>query len=199
MVPGAPGDGQESADPPKNSWYVSVPENATPIRLMARITCNARFIDMSRSWFAFQDRCAHVSCLSGDHANGVSERLTSNRGSGCWCFPDASERISRLTHEGPRCTINVDACGGAAVNRLYENRMEAGRRLAALLSQYEGRPGLIVLRLPRGGVPVAYEVARALGAPLDVFTARKLGVPGHEELAMGAIATGGACVLNDDV
>ena len=85
------------------------------------------------------------------------------------------------------------------MNRLYENRMEAGRRLAALLSQYEGRPGLVVLGLPRGGIPVAYEVARALGAPLDVFTARKLGVPGHEELAMGAIATGGACVLNEDV
>jgi predicted phosphoribosyltransferase len=79
------------------------------------------------------------------------------------------------------------------------DRKDAGRRLAALLSPYQGAPALVVLGLPRGGVPVAYEVARALGAPLDVFTARKLGVPRHEELAMGAIATGGACVLNEDV
>lgn len=85
------------------------------------------------------------------------------------------------------------------MNRLFDDRRDAGRRLATLLTQYEGTAGLVVLGLPRGGVPVAYEVARALGAPLDVFTARKLGVPRHEELAMGAIATGGACVLNEDV
>ena len=66
-------------------------------------------------------------------------------------------------------------------------------------TDYAGRPDVLVLALPRGGVPVAFEVARALEAPLDVFVVRKLGVPGHEELAMGAIASGGACVLNDDV
>lgn len=71
--------------------------------------------------------------------------------------------------------------------------------LAKKLAAYSGRPDVIVLGLPRGGVPVAYEVAQALEAPLDVFVVRKLGVPGHEELAMGAIASGGVCVLNDDV
>ncbi len=83
--------------------------------------------------------------------------------------------------------------------RRFRDRAEAGRQLAALLSGYAHRPDLLVLALPRGGVPVAYEVARALDAPLDVFLVRKLGVPGHEELAMGAIASGGVRVLNDDV
>ena len=81
----------------------------------------------------------------------------------------------------------------------FQDRYDAGRRLAMRLTGYAGRPDVIVLALPRGGVPVAYEVAQALGAPLDVFLVRKLGVPGHEELAMGAIAAGGVRVLNDDV
>jgi len=71
--------------------------------------------------------------------------------------------------------------------------------LAAQLTDYANRPDVLVLALPRGGVPVAYEVAKALRAPLDIFLVRKLGVPGHEELAMGAIATGGVRVLNEDV
>ena len=79
---------------------------------------------------------------------------------------------------------------------LFRDRREAGRLLASKLSAYANRPDVLVLALPRGGVPVAYEVARALGAPLDVFVVRKLGVPGHEELAMGAVATGGVRVLN---
>jgi predicted phosphoribosyltransferase len=83
--------------------------------------------------------------------------------------------------------------------RLFRDRSEAGRRLAGQLDAYAGRPGVIALGLPRGGVPVALEVARALDAPLDVFLVRKLGVPGHEELAMGAIASGGVRVLNDEV
>src|SRR5438874_5510556 len=83
--------------------------------------------------------------------------------------------------------------------RPYRDRSEAGRYLAAKLVDYVGRPDVLVLALPRGGVPVAYEVARALGAPLDVFLVRKLGVPGHEELAMGAIATGGVRLLNEEV
>src|SRR5205809_3085787 len=82
--------------------------------------------------------------------------------------------------------------------RFYD-REDAGRQLAARLTKYAGRPDVIVFALPRGGVPVAYEVARALGAPLDVFLVRKLGVPGHEEYAMGAIAEGGAMVLSEDV
>src|SRR5690349_5777210 len=81
----------------------------------------------------------------------------------------------------------------------FRDRAEAGRLLAERLAAYAGQPDVLVLALPRGGVPVAYEVARALGAPLDVFVVRKLGVPGHEELAMGAIASGGVCVLNDEV
>jgi putative phosphoribosyl transferase len=81
----------------------------------------------------------------------------------------------------------------------FRDRADAGRRLARLLSNHAGKPGVIVLALPRGGVPVGYEVARALDAPLDVFVVRKLGVPEHEELALGAIASGNVRVLNDDV
>jgi putative phosphoribosyl transferase len=81
----------------------------------------------------------------------------------------------------------------------FRNRTEAGRLLARRLSGYAGQPDVLVLGLPRGGVPVAYEVAQELNAPLDVFLVRKLGLPGHEELAMGAIASGGVCVLNDEV
>ncbi|MBK9714680.1 MAG: phosphoribosyltransferase [Kouleothrix sp.] len=81
----------------------------------------------------------------------------------------------------------------------FRDRADAGRQLAALLAEYAGRADVLVLGLPRGGVPVAYEVARALRVPMDVFLVRKLGLPGHEELAMGAIASGGAYVINDDV
>lgn len=80
----------------------------------------------------------------------------------------------------------------------YVNRTEAGRELATKLTSFAGRGDLVVLALPRGGVPVAFEVARSLGAPLDVFVVRKLGVPGHEELAFGAIASGGVRVFADD-
>jgi predicted phosphoribosyltransferase len=81
----------------------------------------------------------------------------------------------------------------------FRDRREAGRVLAQKLAGYANRPDVIVLALPRGGVPVAYEVAAALHAPLDVFLVRKLGVPGHEEYAMGAIASGGVRVLNEEV
>lgn len=81
----------------------------------------------------------------------------------------------------------------------FRDRRDAGRLLASKLTWYVNRPDVLVLALPRGGVPVAYEVAQALGAPLDVFLVRKLGVPGHEELAMGAVATGGVRVLNHQV
>jgi putative phosphoribosyl transferase len=82
---------------------------------------------------------------------------------------------------------------------LYRNRSEAGKLLAAQLAKYARRQDVFVFALPRGGVPVAFEVAKALRAPLDIFLVRKLGVPGHEELAMGAIATGGIRVLNREV
>lgn len=81
----------------------------------------------------------------------------------------------------------------------FADRREAGVELGARLHAYADRGDVVVLGLPRGGVPVAYEVARALHAPLDVFLVRKLGLPGHRELAMGAIASGGVRVLNDDV
>jgi predicted phosphoribosyltransferase len=82
---------------------------------------------------------------------------------------------------------------------VFVDRRHAGRMLAQHLTAYAGRPDVIVLALPRGGVPVAFEVAHALHAPLDVFVVRKLGLPGHEEFAMGAIASGGVRVLNDEV
>ena len=81
----------------------------------------------------------------------------------------------------------------------FADRAEAGELLAERLTAYRDRDDVVVLALPRGGVPVAREVARALGVPLDVYMVRKLGVPGHEELAMGAIATGGVRLLNHDV
>jgi predicted phosphoribosyltransferase len=83
--------------------------------------------------------------------------------------------------------------------RAFADRHEAGRALATALRTYAGRADVIVLALPRGGVPVAFEVAEALGVPLDLFMVRKLGAPQHPELAMGAIASGGVRVLNDDV
>lgn len=81
----------------------------------------------------------------------------------------------------------------------FRDRSNAGRYLGALLSRYTGRNDVVVLALPRGGVPVGFEVARVLEVPLDVFVVRKLGVPGHEELAFGAIASGGTRILNPDV
>lgn len=88
--------------------------------------------------------------------------------------------------------------GGASVSP-FADRREAGRELATRLRKYAGRDDSIVLALPRGGVPVAYEIAEALDAPLDIFVVRKLGMPGHPEYAMGAIASGGIRVLSDDV
>jgi predicted phosphoribosyltransferase len=82
---------------------------------------------------------------------------------------------------------------------LFRDRADAGRQLLSRLGAYKADPDVLVLGLPRGGIPVAWEVARGLGAPLDVFVVRKLGVPGQEELAMGAIATGGVRVVNRDV
>jgi predicted phosphoribosyltransferase len=90
--------------------------------------------------------------------------------------------------------MNIPAFGHVP----YGDRREAGRILANRLRDYAERDDVVVLGLPRGGIPVAYEVARALGAPLDVFVVRKLGLPGHPEYAMGAIASGGVRVLNDE-
>jgi predicted phosphoribosyltransferase len=84
-------------------------------------------------------------------------------------------------------------------SRRFRDRNEAGRLLANRLAAFQGRPDVLVLALPRGGVPVAAEVARALDAPLDIFLVRKLGLPGQEELAMGAIASGGVRVVNEEV
>jgi len=83
--------------------------------------------------------------------------------------------------------------------RPFRNRTDAGQQLATQLTAYANRPDVLVLALPRGGLPVAFEVAQALNAPLDVFLVRKLGLPGQEELAIGAIASGGVTVLNSEV
>lgn len=90
-------------------------------------------------------------------------------------------------------------CEAPAEVKRFRDRAEAGRILAERLVEYAGRDDVVVLALPRGGVPVGFEVARELGLPLDVFLVRKLGVPGREELAFGAIASGGATVLNEEV
>jgi predicted phosphoribosyltransferase len=81
----------------------------------------------------------------------------------------------------------------------FRDRVEGGEQLAERLSSYKGLPNVVVLGLPRGGVPIAHLVSQALGAPFDVYVVRKLGVPGHEELAMGAIASGGVRLINRDV
>lgn len=81
----------------------------------------------------------------------------------------------------------------------YRDREAAGKILAGALKAYAKKPSVLVFGLPRGGVPVAYEIAKALGAPLDIMVARKLGVPDHEELAMGAIASGGVTILNESI
>ena len=91
-----------------------------------------------------------------------------------------------------------EAAASRKQQRPFANRADAGRKLATKLLDYVNCPNVVVLALPRGGVPIAYELARALHAPLDVFLVRKLGVPGNEELAMGAIATGGVRVLNSE-
>jgi putative phosphoribosyl transferase len=83
--------------------------------------------------------------------------------------------------------------------KTFFDRFEAGRFLAKKLTNYRERPDVLVLALPRGGVPVAYEIAKVLNVPLDVFLVRKLGVPGNEEVAMGAIASGGVRILNHDI
>lgn len=81
----------------------------------------------------------------------------------------------------------------------FRERAEAGRLLGSALAAYEGQADVLVLALPRGGIPVGYEVARALGAPLDIFVVRKLGAPGNPELAIGAVAPGGVCILQEEI
>src|SRR4051812_23270881 len=139
----------------------------------------------------------------------------SDRSSGTTATAASSQRSTPINFRRPytkpsckrsrtrdrRRNMATSETGNAAglTERLFSDRREAGRLLASLLEHYRDRDDVVVLALPRGGVPVAYEVASALRAPLDVFIVRKLGVPGHEEFAMGALATGGGVVLNDDV
>jgi predicted phosphoribosyltransferase len=103
-----------------------------------------------------------------------------------------------MTPESRAANI-VSGTQDALVRRVFDDREQAGRALAAELAAWRSRPGALVLGLPRGGVPVAFEVADALGLPLDVLVVRKLGLPSQPELAMGAIASGGALVVNEDV
>ena len=95
--------------------------------------------------------------------------------------------------------MTIPPSGGSANETRFRNRTEAGKLLASKLIQYANRPDVLVLGIPRGGVPVAFEAATALNAPLDICLVRKLGVPGNKELAMGAIAAGGFEVLNEDL
>jgi putative phosphoribosyl transferase len=95
--------------------------------------------------------------------------------------------------------MTMPTSGGSANETRFRNRTEAGQLLASQLTQYANRPDVLVLGLPRGGVPVASEVAKALNVPLDICLVRKLGVPGNKELAMGAIAADGVQVLNDEL
>src|SRR6185436_20664167 len=90
------------------------------------------------------------------------------------------------------------ASANSSAVRPFADRREAGREVASMLRKYAGRDDVVVLALPRGGVPVAFEIAEAIDAPLDIFVVRKLGMPGHPEYAMGAIASGGVRVLNED-
>lgn len=106
-------------------------------------------------------------------------------------------RISWCAYDGTE--TDPQTSKGQTMTMRFKDRTEAGRLLAQKLQNYANQPEVLVLALPRGGVPVAVEVARALGAPIDVFIVRKLGTPGQRELAMGAIATGGVRVLNEDV
>jgi putative phosphoribosyl transferase len=108
-----------------------------------------------------------------------------------------SFRTDRSESRGDAYGTCRAACAG--MGSLFRDRKAAGKKLGRELMRYAGRDDVIVLALPRGGVPVGCEVARALGVPLDVFVVRKLGMPFHEELAMGAIASGGARLLNDEV
>src|SRR5436190_16743522 len=122
-------------------------------------------------------------------------------------LPDAEARLSvrpqrgkprRRGHVPPKSASGIAGQGFRLIERFHDRR-HGGRVLARALSAYERRADVLVLALPRGGVPVAYEVAEALGARLDVFVVRKLGVPGEEEVAMGAIASGGVRVMNEDI
>jgi predicted phosphoribosyltransferase len=118
----------------------------------------------------------------------------------CVCPWPGAERL--VTVHVARVSVerkDMDEKSDRAPVRRFRDRFEAGRVLARSLDRYVGDDDVTVLGLPRGGVPVAYEVARWLNAPLDVFVVRKLGVPGHEELAFGAIATGGVRVLAEDL
>ena len=102
------------------------------------------------------------------------------------------------THNGPKMRERFER-NQMSTQPQYKDRTDAGQQLAERLATYLDRKDVLVLGLPRGGVPVAYEVAKALNVPLDVYLVRKLGAPGQEELAMGAIATGGVMLLNHDV
>jgi putative phosphoribosyl transferase len=103
-------------------------------------------------------------------------------------------------HLGARiCILGADCAAGGVCTVLFRDRFDAGQRLGAQLHEFANRRDVLVLALPRGGVPVGFEVARLLNTPLDIFVVRKIGAPGQEELAMGAIASGDVQILNSDV
>jgi predicted phosphoribosyltransferase len=128
------------------------------------------------------------------HSHGVLLFLGSSDATG---MPLSARHLPCTEHGGARRHTIVASHVGQ--ERIFRDRRDAGGALASRLEHYKGRDDVVVLALPRGGVPVAHEVARVLQAPLDVFLVRKLGVPGRRELAMGAIASGGVRVLNEEV
>ena len=121
------------------------------------------------------------------------------RRAGVSCVSEGWRRDCSPRYTKPTPALLEKTAGDQMMFQRFKNRTEAGKALAARLGAYANRPDVVVLALPRGGVPVAFEVAQALNAPLDVFLVRKLGTPGQAELAMGAIASGGIRVLNTSV
>ena len=135
--------------------------------------------------------------LTDQIARRARSRATLGCGSATHHLPPGHRRHPQGSEE--RRMSRAIIVGKDTPDRLFRNRREAGQVLAGLLQAYRDQPDVVVLGLARGGVPVAWEVAAALHAPLDAFIVRKLGVPGHEEFAAGALASGGRVVLNDDV
>jgi len=180
------------------------PSNATRRRLQRALMLAVALLKMRRSRCRLtssrMQRQASQKIESGSCALAASlPASTLRNGSHALTAVKAANRLARHNPVRRPLPGRQDVNELPARPGLFRDRREAGRVLAEKLAAYANRPDVLVLALPRGGVPVAYEVARALSAPLDVFVVRKLGVPGYEELAMGAVATGGVRVLNDQL
>ena len=133
---------------------------------------------------------------------GICSRSRVENGKRPSCFDEIARTILPRLHSEGTLQLHLRRQRAAferSMKKLFHDRIEAGRLLAAILGRYADCADVLVLALPRGGVPVGFEVAKSLNAPLDIFVVRKLGLPGDEELAMGAIASGNVRVLNEEV